>query len=190
MENMIQLFKSIAPLTDADCESLMSICKTKSLEKGEHWIAINQKNHKIAFIEKGYLRKYYLKEDKEITDYFYFENDLSADLPSIIGNFLPQAGIIAMEKSELITFSYFDFIKLCSASPAIEHFYRLMIEQIFLRFYKRTESFILKTPLERYNDLMHQQARVFQKATQYHIASYLGISPQHLSRLRNENTSI
>ncbi|UZR97600.1 hypothetical protein [Chondrinema litorale] len=51
MENMIRFFKSIAPLTDADCERLIKICKTKSLEKGEHWITINQKNRKIAFIK-------------------------------------------------------------------------------------------------------------------------------------------
>jgi hypothetical protein len=87
----------------------------------------------------------------------------------------------------LITFSYTDFNELCKASLALEHLHRLLVELSFLRFYNRTVSFLLQTPKERYSELVLTHPTVIQKATQYHIASYLGISPQHLSRLRAEN---
>jgi len=183
----MEVLNSIVPLSDRDCSSLTEILKTTCLSKGEYWIQADKKNFNIAFIEEGYLRKFYLKDGKEITDFFYFETDFSADLPSIIGNTNAQASIIAMQKTTLTTFSYYDFNELCKQSPTFEHLLRVMIELTFLRFYKRSISFILQTPVERYNDLMVSNPSVFHKAAQYHIASYLGISPQHLSRLRGQN---
>lgn len=188
MKKIIQVFNSIVPISDKDCNSINEILKTTTLNKGDYWIKADKKNNNIAFVEEGYLRKFYLKDGKEITDFFYFENDFSADLPSIIGNTNPQASIVAMQKSILTTFSYYDFNDLCKQSLTLEHLHRVIVEIAFLRFYKRSVSFILQNPSERYNDLMVSYPNVFQKAAQYHIASYLGISPQHLSRLRGQKS--
>ncbi len=186
MEKIIQVFNDITPLSDRDRNCLNEILNSLCLDKGEYWIREGKKNYDIAFIDKGYLRKFYLKDGNEITDFFYFDNDFSADLPSILGSTIPMASIIAMQKTTLTTFSYYAFNELCKQSPAIEHLHRLMIESSFLRFYKRSVSFILQTPKERYDDLVVSYPNVFKKAAQYHIASYLGISPQHLSRLRRQ----
>jgi CRP/FNR family transcriptional regulator, anaerobic regulatory protein len=186
MEKIIQAFNHIVQLSDKDCSNLSEILHTTTLNKGEHWIMEGKKNYNVAFIVEGYLRKFYSKEGKEITDFFYFENDFSVDLPSILGNTYPQANIVAMQKSTLTTFLYYDFNELCKQSHTLEHLHRVLVELTFLRFYKRSVSFILQTPMERYNDLMVIYPNVFQKAAQYHIASYLGISPQHLSRLRGK----
>jgi CRP-like cAMP-binding protein len=186
MEKIIQVLNSIAPLPEKDCTDLLNILTTTSLNKGEYWIKEGKKNNMIAFLEDGYMRKYYLKDGKEITDFFYFENDFSADLPSIIGNSQPQGNIIAMQKTQLTTFSFYDFDQLCKTSLALEHLNRLILQFTFLRFYKRAVSFILQTPKERYDELVLTNPNVIQMATQYHIASYLGITPQHLSRLKAE----
>ncbi|MBI5464611.1 MAG: Crp/Fnr family transcriptional regulator [Ignavibacteriales bacterium] len=154
------------------------------LEKGNYWIEAGRKNRQIGFLDAGYLRKYYLKEGNEITDYFYFENDFTADLPSILSNTPPAASIVAMQNSSLVTFSYDDFNELCSASPPLEHLHRLIIEITFLRFYDRAVSFIMATPRERYDRLVSSRPDILQRVAQHHIASYLGMSPQHLSRIR------
>ena len=65
-----------------------------------------------------------------------------------------------------------------------EHLLRIMLERTFLTFYQRSVSFVTDSPKERYASLIETQPEVLQRATQYHIASYLGITPQHLSRLR------
>jgi CRP-like cAMP-binding protein len=184
---IIDELKKFGPLSDNDCESILGIFTTTILDKGEHWIEANKKTERLAFVDEGYLRKYYVKEGDEVTDSFYFENDFCADLPSIIGNTLPHATIVAMKKTTLTTFTYTAFNDLCRQSPALEHIYRLIVEHAFLRFYNRTLSFIMKTPTERYDDLMASSPDIIQKATQYHIASYLGITAQHLSRLRAGN---
>lgn len=184
MKKIISVLNNIVPLSDNDCILLDVILKTEILNKGDYWIKTDKRNHNIAFIDDGYLRKFYVKDGKEITDFFYFENDFSADLPSILGNDKPLASIVAMQQTTLTTFSYHAFNELCKQSPTIEHLHRRVIELTFVRFYKRSVSFILQTPKERYDDLIISCPKVFQHAAQHHIASYLGISAQHLSRLR------
>jgi CRP-like cAMP-binding protein len=184
MSKIIQALKKAAPLKEEDCRRLLNLTSTIQLEKSDYWIQPGRKNNNIAFLDNGYLRKFYAKDGNEITDSFYFENDFCTDLPSIIGNSPPHASIIAMQKTSLTIFSYNEFNELCKASPALEHLFRVMIEFTFLRFYNRTVSFILQTPKERYEQLLVSSPKILQDAAQYHIASYLGISPQHLSRLR------
>jgi CRP-like cAMP-binding protein len=186
MSKIIEVLRQIAPLSDTDAERLMEITKTIQIQKGDFWIESGKKNDMMAFIDKGYLRKYYVKDGDEITDFFYFENEFTADLPSIVGNVLPHANVVAMKKTALTAFSYHDFDKLCQSSLAFEHLHRLVFQYTFLRFYNRTMSFIMKTPKERYDELLASNSQVLQNVTQYHIASYLGISAQHLSRLRSQ----
>jgi CRP-like cAMP-binding protein len=186
MSKLIEVLRQIAPLSDADAERLMKITKTIHVQKGDFWIESGKKNDMMAFIDKGYLRKYYVKDGDEVTDFFYFENEFTADLPSIVGNVLPHANVVAMKKTSLTAFSYHDFDKLCQSSLAFEHLHRLVFQYTFLRFYNRTMSLIMKTPKERYAELLASNSQVLQNVTQYHIASYLGISAQHLSRLRSQ----
>ncbi len=185
-EKILRIFSAIQPLSEKERDDFAGITKEVQVEKGDYWIRENVSNNNIAWLEKGYLRKYFLLDGNEKTDSFYFENDFCADLPSIIGGHTPTSNIIAMEPTTLIVFSYVAFNKLCSQSPAIEHIYRVMIEQNFLRFYRRTTSFILQTTKERYENLVREEPQVLQRANQYHIASYIGTSYQHLSRLRAE----
>ena len=183
---MIQVLTSVVSLSEKDCNDLINISNTVKLDKGEYWIKAQKKNHNFAFIDEGYLRKFYNKDGKEITDFFYFKNDFSSDLPSILENRVSTSNIIAMRESKLVVFSHHDFNELCKHSIALEHLFRILLEKVFVRFYNRTESFIQQTPMERYNDLIFSYPNIFQNAAQYHIASYLGISPQHLSRLRGQ----
>jgi len=184
--NLLTFLNTINPLSEKDSDAILKIVKTKQLKKGEHWLEQGRANYHVAFVEEGYLRKYYVKDGNEITDAFYFENDICADLPSIIGKTKPLSNVVAMQNTLLTTFSHAEFNTLCAGSPALEHLNRTLVEVTFLRFYDRTTSFILKTPKERYDDLVNTKSPILQRATQYHIASYLGIGPQHLSRLRAE----
>jgi hypothetical protein len=182
--NVLKFLNSVNPLSDEDCDNLLKIFRAKHLKRGDYWLEEGKVNYNVAFVEEGYLRRYWLKDGIEITDTFYFENDLCVDLPSIISQTKPLSNVIAMQLTSLTIFSYSEFNKLCKESIALEHLNRILVEGSLLRFYNRTASFILKTPKERYDDLVNAKSPILQKATQYHIASYLGIGSQHLSRLR------
>jgi CRP-like cAMP-binding protein len=182
--NILKVLNSVNPLSEQDCNDILKILKTRTLKKGEYWLEEGKVNYNVAFVEDGYLRRYYAKDGEEITEAFYFENDICVDLPSIIGKTKPLSNVIAMKRTLVTTFSYADFNKLCEKSMALEHLNRTLVEFSLLRFYSRTSSFIMKSPKERYDDLVKSKSPILQKVTQYHISSYLGIGPQHLSRLR------
>jgi CRP/FNR family transcriptional regulator, anaerobic regulatory protein len=181
---ILKFLNAVNPLSEEDCDNVLKLLKTKQLKKGDYWLEEGKVNHYVAFVDEGYLRRYWTKDGNEITDNFYFENDVCVDLPSIIGKTKLLSNVIAMQRTSLTIFSYTEFNKLCEKSLALEHLNRILVERSLLRFYNRTISFILKTPKERYDDLVNAKSSILQKATQYHIASYLGIGPQHLSRLR------
>ena len=89
-----------------------------------------------------------------------------------------------MKPTSLLVFSYHELDKLSKESRNIEHLMRIFAELAFVRYYNKATSFLLQSSKERYEELIRSQPQVLQRATQYHIASYLGITPQHLSRLR------
>jgi len=184
--NILKFLNSVNPLSEKDCDDVLKILTTKQLKKGEHWIEEGKVNYNVAFVEEGYLRRYWIKDGNEITDTFYFDNNLCVDLPCIIGKTRALSNVVAMQRTSLTIFPYAAFNELCEQSMALEHLNRILVEAALLRFYSKAASFILKTPKERYDDLVNSGSPILQRATQYHIASYLGIGPQHLSRLRAE----
>lgn len=184
MEKVIEVLMRVSPLNKKDIDSIISITEPLTLKKGEYWIQAGKSNRNIGFVESGYLRKYYTKEGEEITDYFYFDNDFTADIPSILSNTAPLADITAMKDSTLRVMPYDKLTELCNSSHNIERLLRLVIGETFRRYYNRTTGFLLQSPKERYLQLIESRKDIMQQASLAHIASFLGITPQHLSRIR------
>lgn len=186
---MLESLNDISKLTDHEQKKIQALVNIQKLDIGDYWFFAGKKTNKVAFISKGYLRKYFIVDGNEKTDFFYFENSFTGDLPSIISNEGCKSYNIAMEPTELLTISYPKLNKLANDSGNIERLLRKVTEQGFVMYYNRATSFLLKSPKERYLDLMKFHPNILQRVTQYHIASYLGITPQHLSRLRASFTS-
>jgi len=184
MDILLNTLKQISHLSEDDLNKIRNIISEKDLKPGDYWFHPEMYANQVAFITKGYLRKYLLIDGKEKTDFFYFDNDLTGDLPSIITKEACKSYNEAMEPTSLLVFSYHELDKLSNESRNIEHLMRVFAELAFVRYYNKANSFILQSPKERYDELIKSQPEVLQRATQYHIASYLGITPQHLSRLR------
>lgn len=184
METLLNTLSHISALSEQDLENIREIISTKELKEGDYWFHPDMHANHVAFITKGYLRKYLLIDGKEKTDFFYFDNDLTGDLPSIISKEPCKSYNEAMEPTSLLVFSYDELDALSKESRNIEHLMRVFAELAFVRYYNKANSFLLQSPKERYEELIKSQPQVLQRATQYHIASYLGITPQHLSRIR------
>src|SRR5690242_3814283 len=135
MENFVRVISSIPYLTKDDISLFKSICYSQELHKGDYWTKENHPSDKVGFIESGYIRKFYTKEDKEITDSFYFENSFTADIPSVITNSVSLSNTVAEEETSMTWFYYRDLNEVCSSSHMIEHFTRKMIERAFAQFH-------------------------------------------------------
>jgi CRP-like cAMP-binding protein len=139
---------------------------------------------KIFFIKKGSIRVWFNKDGKDITTQFFFEGDAATSLESFIYNEPSPFTIETIEASELAIFYKSDFEGLLTTDPAFKDwFYQTAVQKLLLNS-KRLLSFIKNKPIERYRELVDQQPHILKRVPQHYIASYLGITPVSLSRIR------
>lgn len=142
----------------------------------------------VALIGTGLVR-YYINEDgNEGTYYFGREGDFLCDYES----FLPQApsnkNIQALEDTSLYIISHDGLQKIYHEVKAGERLGRLGIEKVFVSILKQLSSFYKDSPEIRYQCFLETFAGISQRVPQYYIASYVGIKPQSLSRIRKRTT--
>ncbi|MBC8112506.1 MAG: Crp/Fnr family transcriptional regulator [Verrucomicrobia bacterium] len=136
------------------------------------------------FINSGCIRYYYNVDGQENTAQFFFENGWYADYESFLSGKPSKQNIETLEKSELLLLSAKDQQQLYFDIPKFERFGRLMAENAFLGIRHRSEMLENQTAEERYLNLIKERPKVFERIPQHYIASYLGIKPPSLSRIR------
>ena len=144
----------------------------------------------IAFIKSGSARSFF-KDDHLIETNLLLcsENEFITDYESFIEQSPANLWIQGIEKGEVILLDYHGLQKLYESSFYWNRFGRMISEQIFLNSKRRTEQLLFKSPKNRYLALIETQPDFFQKYALKHIASYLGITPQSLSRIRKQLSS-
>lgn len=136
------------------------------------------------FINKGCLRYFYNVEGQENTGQFFFENSWYADYESYLSGQPSKQNIETLEKTEILLLAKKDLNQLFIDIPKFERFGRIMAENAFLGLRNRNEMLTNLTAEERYLKLMNERPKVFERVPQHYIASYLGIKPPSLSRIR------
>ena len=145
----------------------------------------------LAFVEKGELRMFYVTaEGKEINIEFFFENDFVTSYQSFIQQRPSKYYLQAITPCELITISHESLQEAYAHSFYWQKFGRIIAERVFTLAEQRTESFLFQNAEERYLHLLKNRPVVFEKIPLYHIASYLGIERESLSRLRKKLSQI
>lgn len=137
-----------------------------------------------CFIARGCVRYFHNIDGEEHTGQFFFENAWYTDYESFLTGKPSAQNIEALEATDLLILKKTDLYALYDANPRLERFGRLMAEQAYLGARRRNESLTNQSPEERYLKLIQQRPKVFERIPQHYIASYLGIQPQSLSRIR------
>ena len=141
----------------------------------------------IAFIKEGSMRSYHRNDNLIETNLLLqSENQFITDYESFINQKPSTLWIQSIEKGEAIYLDQEGLYSLYDTSFYWNKFGRIISEQIFINSKRRTEQLLFMTPKERYLLLMKTQPDYFQKYSLKHISSYLGITPQSLSRIRNQ----
>jgi CRP-like cAMP-binding protein len=152
--------------------------KTILLHEGE----ISTQMH---FIKKGCFRLWFNKDGKDITFQFFFEGQAVASIDSFISN---QPGLFTLESIEpstIISINKDNFEKLQRLYPEMKEGFQEILFQRFQNYARLFLSRIKDTPRERYEDLINNHPEIIKRVPQHYIASYLGITPISLSRIRN-----
>ncbi len=129
---------------------------------------------------------YYLSEGKEINTHFSFENQFVVDYDSFIQMKPSRYYLQALEDAEIVVFNLPTLNNAYNASQNWERFGRIMAEYSYKTTTKRVESFMFMDAEQRYLDLMKDQPHMLERVPLYHIASYIGIERESLSRLRKK----
>lgn len=161
-----------------EAEVLSIPTKTVLLEEGK--IA-----NKIYLIRKGCLRLFFYNEGKDITFQFFFEGDFVASFDSLYKGTPSMFSLESIEPSEVLSIKKEDFYNKIESNPSLRQLYEEKIIERFSFYQHLFLSRIKNTPQERYEKLLKEYPNIIQRVPQHYIASYLGITPVSLSRIRN-----
>jgi CRP-like cAMP-binding protein len=137
------------------------------------------------FVKKGCLRIWFNKDGKDITFQFFFERQGVSSIDSLLSNKPSIFTIESIEPSVLITLSKEHFEQLHQFYPDLKDGFQEILFQRFRNYATLFLSMIKDTPRERYEDLIRNHPEIIKRVPQHYIASYLGITPISLSRIRN-----
>lgn len=184
MTELLQYFNNFNRLSKEAENAIIEISRELRIKKNTVIQDIGQTCKTIYFIKKGVARIYYFKEDIEITESFAFENNILARVESLFRNKPSKKAIQLLEDSELIAINANLLFKLYDQFPEIERLFRLIFESAYVDTVNRIETIQFHTAEERYKMLLNESSDVIKRVPLKHIASYLGITPVSLSRIR------
>lgn len=184
-------YKKIIPhLKEEEWLLLRSKLKVQQLKKGEFLTRQGDISRSVSFINKGLVRMSYLIDGKEICTGFMCENGYISSYASFLTQTPAADNIEALEACELINLSYEDMQQLYQSNVVFEIFGRRIAEMLFIMVSTQTTRLLTLTPEERYQSIIEDQPFIIQRVPQYMIASYIGITPEHLSRIRKKMSSM
>ena len=187
MEDFINRIKSSITLSSKAEEYVVSIGKEKSVSKGDVLIRQGQAVKNTYFVKDGCIRAYCIdKNGKEHTLQFAIKNWWISDFMAIYNNELSTLTIECITDSNIIEFNAKKLDGIYSIFPEFEAFQRKNLERHIVSLHKRILNQLQLTAPERYELFLNQYPDIEQYTPNYHIASYLGITQQSLSRIRVE----
>ncbi len=154
------------------------------LKKREMLLHEGEVCREAYFINKGCLRYFYNVEGEEKSGQFFFENAWYSDFYSFTTGKATDENIQALEASELLALSREALLQLFEQIPKLERWGRLIAENAFIGLKNVNSAYLNLSPTERYQALLRERPKVIQRVPQRYIASYLGIQPESLSRIR------
>ena len=187
MEELINKIKSSIHLSSEAEEYLISISKERSVPKGSILIRQGQTVNKIFFVTDGCLRSYCIdKNGKEHTLQFAIKSWWISDYIAIHSDELATLTVECLTESNIIEFNSKELDEIHTTFPEFEPFQRNNLERHVVSLHKRILNQLQLTALERYDLFLEQYPDIEQYTRNYHIASYLGITQESLSRIRVE----
>ena len=184
------LYKYIQNKTEIDRETFSGFChyfKPKTVKKNKLILMEGEIcNHNI-FVNKGCLKIFSINEKgKELIRYFAFEGKFGTALTSLIEQKSSFESIQAIENSEVLMIARKDFFYLVDTVPQINFIYRDILEMAYATSQKRIYGLQGNTALERLKWLIEYQPQILSRLSNKVVASYLGVTPYTLSRLKSE----
>lgn len=186
---MFEQFRNKFPLDDDKWNDYIS--RFKRIEAPAKTILLKEGevSKKLFLIEKGCIRVWFNNNGRDVTFQFFFENNTVASIESFRKKFPSPVYIETIEPSVLWYIHKKDVDIVIAEISEIPTLRNLFTDALFGRtfeYMKHFFSFIKDTPAQRYINLVEEKPQIIQRVPQHYIASYLGVSTVHLSRIKNK----
>jgi len=172
-------------LSEKETAEITRQFKRKSIKKNNYLLRQGETCRDIALVEKGCLRLYYLKDDVEVSVWFAFQESSAIEIYSFISENPSDYFIQAIEDSEILYLPKSELSKLYKSIPKTQELMKNFWEDVILNLISRFTSLQKDTAEERYLSLLKKPAYMATIPQKY-LASFIGITPTSLSRIRRK----
>ena len=185
MQTLLSHINTYHSLNDKAQKAVEDCFEQHVFSKNDYLLTEGKICRHLFFLEKGAIRGYYTLDGKEITYWFGFENYFVTSFHSFITQQSSVENIQFLEGSIVWGISKENLTKLFNEHHEIERLVRIAYEKYYIRLEERFVGAQFKSAAERYENLLRQSPHVLERVSLGHIASYLGISQETLSRIRS-----
>jgi CRP-like cAMP-binding protein len=189
IEPLLNYFQKVIPLNKEEKQLVIELFKPRLYRKKQYVLQEGDVCNQFNFIVRGCLRMYKV-DDKGNTHILQFavENWWLSDIGSFHERKASDLNIDALEDTMVLQISHDNLLSLYTTAPKFDRIFRVLIENSFVSLQKRLLQNISSTAEERYLSFLENYSHLNNRLPQTQIASFLGITPEFLSRLRNRQT--
>ncbi len=190
MENeLTKLISRFLTLSEDEKAAFIECIPIKNFDKGTILLRERQVSRASYFIIEGCVRKYYLVNGEEKTTNFYVEDEAVSSLYSYMNKVPSTHYFECVEDCKLAVLSFDNEQKLFKRVPRYESLCRNSVENDFGMQQEALANFMTNSPEDRYRNLLENRFDLVNRIPQYHLATYLGVKPESLSRIRKRIAS-
>jgi CRP-like cAMP-binding protein len=179
-----QFIAGVVDATDNEWKAHRDCLTRRFLRKGEFLVSEGQVVNNVSFVNKGSFRVFKNMNGQDLTKHFFFANEYATEYISFLTRQPSDICVKALEDSELIELHYDKVQALYEQYPVWQKYGRLLAEHLFIKLAERTHRLLYHSPEENYLHLIESRPDIIERIPQQYIASYLGIQPESLSRIR------
>jgi CRP-like cAMP-binding protein len=186
-ELILQHISKYIKLTEEEKDYFISVLQVKRLRKKQYLVQEGDVCRFESFVNKGCLRVYHIDEKgQEHIAQFAIEEWWISDMYSFFTGTPARLNVDALEDSELFCIDKSSHEELLLQVPKFERFFRIILQNAYISHQQRIIANMSKTAEERYLEFNERYPQLEQRVPQHQVASYLGITPESLSRIRKQ----
>lgn len=187
MTNLKTFVNKLTPVSAKSWNKFSVLFTPRQLKKGDYFITSGQTAKEAAFLENGIVRGFYRNDiGNEYNKHFFVNPSLFGGFASLVTQTPSQIHQQALTDCNILVANYSKIQNLFDTCPDIERVVRIMAERFFVEKEQREIDLVLLDADKRYKIFQKEFPTLEQQIPQYHIASYLGVTPTQLSRIRKK----